>query len=188
MFISSCRTALVFASALAAGPVLLANKDTLANQEVLIAGTGLTSPNGVYTAALTSEGEFVVTGAGGAVVWTNGNRTPGHLVMQEDNNVVHYDNAGVSRWCTQTWNDGARGQGRLVLDNEGVLRVHDGKAELWNAKTVGYGLSVGGGSSKVGIQVNVGRETARKAGAAVDKAKADVKKVLHNAKDDCAIM
>jgi hypothetical protein len=95
---------------------------TLAANTQLNGGQSLASADGRYTLAYQTDGNLVLYGINGAVLWASNTSgtSVGRAVMQGDGNLVIYDAGNVARWSSVTsGNAGAN----LQLDNTGLLRV-----------------------------------------------------------------
>ncbi len=94
-------------------------------------------PNAPHAMVLTEDGNLVIYGAGGNVVWESGTDAQGidRLIVQEDGDVVLVSAGGATRLHTGTAGDpGAY----LRLNNEGLLVVHKGRGDarsaLWDGR------------------------------------------------------
>lgn len=114
-------------------PVRPAGPAELTAGQTLPAGQQLVSPDGRFTAALQTDGNFVTYGPGNRVLFATGTGgTAGaRLAMQTDGNLVIYGNSGA-RWQTGTSGSG----GVLALQNDGNLVVYAGGRAAW-ARTTG---------------------------------------------------
>jgi hypothetical protein len=97
-------------------------------------GGALTSPNGVYTLRLQSDGNLVLYG-GGKALWNTQSAGKGanKLIMQSDGNLVLYNYGGSPVWATNT-----NGKGAVTMsvndDGNVVLYKADGTA-VWASQT-----------------------------------------------------
>ncbi|HEX8205300.1 MAG TPA: hypothetical protein VF587_04500, partial [Solirubrobacteraceae bacterium] len=103
------------ASALAA-----AGTNTLSSNETLYAGQYLTADYGRYNLWMQGDGNLVLYGEEGKVLWSSGTYGSGanRAVMQLDGNFVLYSNSGPV-WATNTYSGGSR----LQLKSDGNLQV-----------------------------------------------------------------
>ncbi|MGX5654284.1 hypothetical protein ACWKWC_05865 [Geodermatophilus nigrescens] len=110
-----------------------ASNDTLWPRQQLTAGQTLTSPAGRYTATQQADGNLVVTGPGGRVVWHSGTwGLPGSRTrLQVDGNLVVHTPARQVAWHAGTWSNP---DDRLVVQDDGnlVLYAATGRA-LWSS-------------------------------------------------------
>ncbi|MDT8716167.1 C40 family peptidase [Clostridium sp. 19966] len=96
----------------------------------------LTSEDGKYNAAITGNGNLVVSDKDGNTKWSTNNSnangfTDNRLAMQVDGNVVIYGSGWNSLWNSQTdTNQGAKFY--LKLDNCGVLRIFSNDKMIWS--------------------------------------------------------
>ncbi len=119
---SNAVTVSVRASAL--GP------DTLQSGTRLLAGQQIVSPNGLFRAAYQSDGNFVLYGPGGPVVWTGTSGSPGHVEAEEvSGNVVIRNSAQQVIW--QTGTHGNSGAGLRVRDDGRVAVVNRHGIVVW---------------------------------------------------------
>lgn len=106
-------------------------RSSLDRTGTLLAGMSLTSPDGRYRAVAQTDGNFVVYGPAGRVIWASYRyASRARVVLQSDGNVVSYDSGNRAIWWSGTWgNPGAR----LVLQNDGNLVVYrpDGRPIWW---------------------------------------------------------
>ncbi|TYP89839.1 reprolysin-like metallopeptidase [Blastococcus xanthinilyticus] len=109
--------------------------DRLRPGQQLVAGQGLTSPNGRYRVVTQSDGNLVVYSSGGRAVWASSRYGSGfRLVQQGDGNLVAYDGAGRPRWDSGTW----RFPGAVsVLQDDGSLAVHVANRVVWRTPADG---------------------------------------------------
>jgi predicted phage tail protein len=99
----------------------------------LTQGQSLVSANGLYTAVLQPDGNFVVYGPTGAIWNTSTNNSAQDtLVLQSDGNLVLYGPAGHPLWNTSTNPATATG---LVMQNDGNLVLYGTSGALWSSKT-----------------------------------------------------
>ncbi|MEQ2176780.1 hypothetical protein XENOCAPTIV_016933, partial [Xenoophorus captivus] len=78
------------------------------------------------------DGNFVIYGW--KPVWasdTNGSDAV-RLIMQEDCNLVLYNNDNRPKWASDTFTPGSH-VCRLHLSDDGVLHLYKGAKELWNS-------------------------------------------------------
>ena len=152
-------------------------KTTLTAGESLKAGEWLTSPNGLYTLTLQDDGNLVLSGVRGGVLWSamTNSTFAGYeqdapkalaeakkfndfsVVMQSDGNVVLYgikypSNALGTKTTKALWSsDSARTSGQFVTvqnDGNAVLYNSAGTTSFWSTGTsVGDALGEFGGSS-----------------------------------------
>ncbi len=104
---------------------------TLNAGQTLTAGQMLVSANQQYQAVVQSDGNFVVYGAGGQVLWaagTGGTSNP-RLAMQTDGNVVLYGSSGP-RWWTGTSGANAR----LAMQDDGNLVLYADVRAAWASR------------------------------------------------------
>ncbi|WP_336027958.1 reprolysin-like metallopeptidase [Geodermatophilus sp. FMUSA9-8] len=110
-----------------------APNDTLWPRQQLTAGQTLTSPAGRYTATQQADGNLVVTGPGGRVVWHSGTwGLPGSRTrLQVDGNLVVHTPARQVAWHAGTWSNP---DDRLVVQDDGNLVIYaaTGRA-LWSS-------------------------------------------------------
>jgi hypothetical protein len=98
-------------------------------------GGSLQSPNGLFTAVLQYDGNFVLYGPQGPL-WAdhvNSYYGPNHLVLQYDGNLVAYLWNDRPLWASGTFG----GSGSvLVMQDDGNLVVYDGRSQpLWASGT-----------------------------------------------------
>ena len=90
----------------------------------------LQSPDGRYRAVAQSDGNLVVYGPGGRVLWASATWAPGaRLVLQTDGNLVLYATSGRPIWDSRTW---GQPQERLVMQDNGDLVLWAGTRPLWS--------------------------------------------------------
>jgi hypothetical protein len=115
--------------------VTSSNSSILSSGHLLNEGQALTSSNGLYTAVLQTDGNFVVYGPNGAM-WADmifDHFGPNHVVMQPDGNLVAYLWTGFP-----LWNSGTMGSGgaNLVMQNDGNLVIYAGNGKpVWSTHT-----------------------------------------------------
>lgn len=99
--------------------------------EGLVEGELLISNNGQFTAALQTDGNFVVY-KGSTALWatyTNNNAGTLHLVVQSDGNLVIYTAENSAIWATYTFDSNVF----LVMQDDGNLVLYNGNSQaLWN--------------------------------------------------------
>ena len=111
--------------------------DTLSKGEQLAKGAQLFSKNMKYALTHQGDGNVVLYGPNGAVLWTtesNGQETDS-LLMQEDGNFVLYG-AGEPKWASNTVGSGAE---RLVVQNDGNVVLYTPEGAAWATNTVQEG-------------------------------------------------
>ncbi|MGX5654283.1 S8 family serine peptidase [Geodermatophilus nigrescens] len=107
--------------------------DRIWSRQQLTSGQSLTSANRAYSAVVQADGNVVVTGPGGRVVWHSGTwGLPGsRLRLQADGNLVVSTPGRQVPWHAGTWGNP---DDRLVMQDDGnlVLYAAGGRA-LWSA-------------------------------------------------------
>ncbi|KAK5601552.1 hypothetical protein CRENBAI_024120 [Crenichthys baileyi] len=104
----------------------------LSRNDELRRGDYLMSNNGQWKAVFQDDGNFVIYGW--KPVWasdTNGSDAV-RLIMQEDCNLVLYNNDNHPKWASDTFTPGSHAC-RLQLSDDGILRLYKGANELWNS-------------------------------------------------------
>jgi hypothetical protein len=103
--------------------------------EVLNEGQALVSANGLYTAVLQGDGNFVLYGPNGPL-WADGIKDyfgPNHLVFQGDGNLVAYLWNGYPLWATGTDRTGAQ---YMILQDDGNLVMYTANNKpVWATNT-----------------------------------------------------
>lgn len=96
---------------------LTAGQRLYANQEVR-------SANGAVVLRYQPDGNLVLYGSGGSVLWTSdtSGTSAGRAEMQTDGNFVIYDAGNVPIWATDSYAPG----GYLTVRDEGFLMLYDG--------------------------------------------------------------
>ena len=109
----------------------------------------MVSANGAYKLRLQEEdGNLCVykyaNGKQGSFVWGSmkSGFKNGCQTMQTDGNLVVYDDKNVSKWSSQTnpiydakYNDANNKPVKLVLENDGVLKLYNAQnAVIWSSK------------------------------------------------------
>ena len=115
--------------------LLTGNKKLMSNGK--IHQMNLLSPNGLYSASMQRDGNFVVYRQGGIALWstkTSGKGTgPYRLVMQGDGNLVLYDKAGKVSWSSGTF---GKGGVQVTMQNDGNLVIYNADGgSVWSSKT-----------------------------------------------------
>jgi hypothetical protein len=107
--------------------------DTQIAGEVLLAGTPLRDPTGVFVAQVRADGDLAVLSVHGSVVWSagTGGNPAATMLMQDDGDLVLYSREGARLWSTCTaGHPGAF----LQLHDDGRLVVHDFyRRPLWSS-------------------------------------------------------
>jgi hypothetical protein len=97
----------------------------------MVPGQSVTSPAGLYTLTLQTDGNLVERNASGTIFWTSGTNGLGvtQAVMQGDGNLVIY--AGSKA----VWSSGTPGNAgaTLAVGDNGTVAVVSGTAQLWSA-------------------------------------------------------
>ena len=96
--------------------------------EQLLPKQSLESRNGRYRLIYQGDGNLVILDLnvrGGKPIWNSGTAgsAPGILKMQDDGNLVLYNQAGAALWNTETWLPHQRGI-FASLQDDGHLTVH----------------------------------------------------------------
>jgi len=113
------------------------HSDTLKENEQLKANESIVSANGVYTAIMQGDGNFVIYKQGGGPIWASNTSGSGALViLQGDHNLVVYQGSSP-KWASDT---GGKGSGtvRLLMQNDANLVIYDGwNQPIWASNTAG---------------------------------------------------
>ncbi|XP_038159430.1 mannose-specific lectin-like [Cyprinodon tularosa] len=108
------------------------SKNYLSRNDELRRGDYLMSNNGQWKAIFQGDGNFVIYGW--KPVWASD--TCGsdavRLVMQEDCNLVMYNQSNRPKWASDTYTPGSH-VCRLHLSDDGILQLHKDATELWNS-------------------------------------------------------
>ncbi|MBA8793730.1 surface antigen [Friedmanniella endophytica] len=133
----SIATAAITRATSARRTVGVAVTATLYPGQTLGAGRVLTSPNGLYSATVGSNGDLAVTDTAGNVLWhSNTTGSAPSLALTSTGNVVLRGSTGV------LWQSGSTGAvPRLVMQNDGSLVLFSLGASRWSS-TLGLGGSV----------------------------------------------
>jgi len=110
--------------------------------DTLTAGEEVTSPNGIYTLNMQTDGNLVEYG-GGRPIWstdTQGN-SGDRAVMQDDGNLVVYSSSGAALWSSGT--GGHSGTFTLVLEDTAGLVIDGPSGTLWSRQPQPGILSMG---------------------------------------------
>ncbi|MED6243890.1 hypothetical protein ATANTOWER_029360 [Ataeniobius toweri] len=108
------------------------SKNYLSRNDELRRGDYLMSNNGQWKAVFQDDGNFVIYGW--KPVWasdTYGSDAV-RLIMQEDCNLVLYNNDNRPKWASDTYTPGSH-VCRLHLSDDGILRLYKDARELWNS-------------------------------------------------------
>jgi len=99
-------------------------------------GEKLVSPDGKNHAILQTDGNFVVY-VHDKPKWASKTIDKGHfLILQEDDNLVLYDQAKKPRWATNTTKQGGGKKLKLLIQNDGNLVLYDSDWKaLWATGT-----------------------------------------------------
>jgi len=99
----------------------------------------LLSENGMFSASMQRDGNFVLYRQGGIQLWSSGTSGKGtgpfRLEMQSDGNLVIYDKDGK-----YTWNSATNGKGavKLRMQDDGNLVLYNARSQaVWNTGTSG---------------------------------------------------
>ena len=112
---------------------------TLANGQFLTEGQSLWSPDHRFEFIFQTDGNLVLYGPGGAVLWAAGsNGTATQLMMQTDGNLVEY-NGSTAIAATNTWGNGPSTY--LVVQNDGNAALYDAAGPVWSTNTGGWAPS-----------------------------------------------
>ena len=97
--------------------------DTLTGGQRLYPDQQIVSSDGAVALRYQSDGNLVLYGAGGSVLWDTGTWgiSAGRAEMQTDGNFVVYDAHGTPVWASDTSASGAY----LKVHREGYVMVHD---------------------------------------------------------------
>eukprot|EP00960_Hanusia_phi_P030178 748428-Hanusia_phi.AAC.1 len=115
-------------------------------------GSYLLSNNGLYSAVMQTDGNFVVYRQGRSALWssaTYGRGTPPYrAIMQTDGNFVVYDSSNKPLWDSKTYN--TRGS-YIVMQNDGNLVLYTAaKKALWASGTMQ--------NTEIASNINVARD------------------------------
>ncbi|XP_038136470.1 mannose-specific lectin-like [Cyprinodon tularosa] len=108
------------------------SKNNLSRNDELRRGDYLMSNNGQWKALFQDDGNFVIYGW--KPVWasdTYGSDAV-RLIMQEDCNLVMYNESNRPKWASDTFNPGSH-VCRLQLSDDGKLCLYKDATELWNS-------------------------------------------------------
>ncbi|MDR3410664.1 MAG: hypothetical protein P4L87_06935, partial [Formivibrio sp.] len=108
----------------------------------LTAGQKVYSQNSQFYLTYQTDGNLVVYGPGGAVLWASGTsgNAPRDAIMQDDGNLVVYNSSGSPNWASGTVNNSGA---TLFLTNNGQLEIISAtKSLVWS--TPAYSTPVGG--------------------------------------------
>lgn len=129
----------------ARGLVVATTTDAVFNADYFYAGQAaqtITSPNGLYSATLQGDGNFVVTGPGGprsisnTFAYTSGtgknavNHNPGATATLSQGDFIVYDSKNTVLWHTGT---SSGPDAYLEMRDDGVLAIYNGNTLLWSA-------------------------------------------------------
>ncbi|KQS73440.1 hypothetical protein ASG41_01950 [Modestobacter sp. Leaf380] len=96
----------------------------LSSGQALYAGQYLVSPDATHRLVMQEDGNLVLYGMGGRVVWATYVYAPGsRLVLQPDGNLVSYSPRGEATWNSGTW---GRAGATAALQDDGRLVVKTG--------------------------------------------------------------
>jgi len=121
----------------------LTSPDQVNANEYLLDDEKIVSPNGIYSAVLQKDANFVLY-KGTTPLWASGsyeynyqNNIPHKLIMQRDGNLVLYNKLNVAIWYSGT-NVGLGNPKRLVMKDDGNLVILDyGNQIVWQTSTAG---------------------------------------------------
>ncbi len=103
----------------------------------LLTGRSIRSADGRFTFTMQGDGNLVLYGPGGQVLWasgTNGKLDVWDVIMQGDGNLVIYDGHSKALWASNT--SGKPGAW-LTVQNDGNVVIYDiGNHPLWATNTV----------------------------------------------------
>jgi len=126
---------------------------SLAQNNALLPGQQLISTNGAITFVYGTDGNVTLYNQT-AVAWTSDKpHTAGKLVLQNNGNLVAYDNTGAPQWTSSTGGKGVGPYALLVRNNGQVAIVDSAATELWNPAS-GGGADVSGSAAWYGNVVN----------------------------------
>lgn len=124
--------------------------DTLYENQTLTGGQALISHNGMFHAVMQADNNFVLYKSpqrdfnARNAIWdskTCGRGNNGRLILQQDNNLVVYDQMNTAIWSSGTNGRGGGGtmaQVRLVMQDDGNLVLYDQNNQpLWASNTCG---------------------------------------------------
>ena len=97
----------------------------------------LLSKNGLFSASMQRDGNFVVYQQGGIALWNSGTSGKGtgpfRLDMQTDGDLVIYDKNNKYTWSSNTYGKGGR---KLILQDDGNLVLYTAlMTAVWNSGT-----------------------------------------------------
>jgi hypothetical protein len=97
--------------------------------QTLTAGNTITSGNGLFIAAMQTDGNFVIYGSGKALWATHTAGANAYATMQTDGNFVIYSSTNAPLWSSRSYGPGSN----LVLQNDGNLVIYNphGRA-IWS--------------------------------------------------------
>lgn len=111
-------------------------KSTLGKGESLGPQESLWSADGKIEAKFQGDGKLAVYRDGSCIWQSTPNQVnnPKSMVMQEDGNLVIYDQAGKATWHTDTANQAAETPIMLSVQNDGNLVLYKG-TPIWATNT-----------------------------------------------------
>jgi surface antigen len=108
---------------------------TLKPGQVLLGGTALVSPNGVYKAGMQTDGNLVIV-SGGVRRWASGTTGVGNrLFVRSDGNLAVMRADGSLAWTAGT--NGWTGAVATITD-DGLLQLRQGSTTVWDHRGVRY--------------------------------------------------
>ncbi|XP_037549693.1 mannose-specific lectin [Nematolebias whitei] len=108
------------------------SRNYLSRNSELRRGDSLVSNNGQWKAVFQDDGNFVIYGW--KPVWSADTNTTGavRLCMQDDSNLVMYNQEDHPRWQTNSHYDGSA-MCRLQLTDDGKLLIFRNAQQIWSS-------------------------------------------------------